>query len=208
MAYAIWSGSINFGLVAIPVKPFTAVRESGDIRFHFLHDADYGRIKNERACSEDNKPVPWEHIVRGYEYEKGQYVVITDEDLKKANVEATQSVDIVEFVELSEIDPMFFDKPYYLEPQKNGRHAYALLREALRRSGRVGIARVVIRSREHLAALRPDGDALVLDLMHWHSEIVDHCSRRLRRGQASRGRRPSGTGGAPFEACAHEALIA
>lgn len=171
MAHAIWSGTINFGLVTIPVKLFTAVRSS-DLRFNFLHGKDGGRIFNERRCTVCNEKVEYAELVRGYEYEKGRYVTLSDEDLKGVNPEATQSVDIVEFVELAQINPMFFDTPYYLEPEKKGRHAYALLRESLRESGKIGIARVVIRSKEHLAALKPNGDALVLELMHFAEEIV------------------------------------
>jgi DNA end-binding protein Ku len=171
MAHAIWSGSINFGLVTIPVKLFTAVK-TDELSFNLLHAKDEGRIKYERICSIDDKPVPWDEIVKGYEYEKGQYVVLTDEDFKKVNPEATQSVDILEFVELDKINPMYFDKPYYLEPTKQGRHAYALLRETLTQSNRVAIARVVIRTKEYIAAVKAIDDALVLELMHWASEIV------------------------------------
>ena len=175
MAHAIWSGSINFGLVSIPVKLFTAVRSGkNDIAFNFLHKKDKGRIKNERVCSIDGKKVAWDEIVRGYEYEKGQYVILTDEDIKKASVEATQSVDIVQFVDAKEINPMLYDTPYYLEPDKKGRHAYALLREALKKAGKVGIAQVVIRTREHLAALRPLGDALVLETLHYADELMPY----------------------------------
>ncbi len=168
---AIWSGAINFGLVAIPVKLRTAIREN-DLRFNFLHKKDEGRINNVRRCSVCGEEVAYDDLVRGYEIEKGRYVLLDDEDFKRVNVEATQSVDIVQFVDLAEINPMFFDKPYYLEPEKKGRHAYALLREALRESNKVGIARVVIRSREHLAAVETNGDALVLNLMHFADEIV------------------------------------
>src|SRR5579864_1224617 len=171
MAHALWTGSINFGLVNIPVKLFNAVR-GNELSFHFLHKKDKGRINNVRTCSECNKKIPWDEIERGYEIEKGQYVVLTDEDFKRVNVEATQSVDIVQFVDQKEINPMLYDTPYYLEPEKKGRHAYALLREALKKSGKVGIARVVIRTREHLAALRPQGYALVLETMHYADEIV------------------------------------
>src|SRR5665213_1362117 len=122
MAHAIWSGAINFGLVTIPVKLFTAVR-GNDLSFNMLHAKDEGRIRYERICTVDNKPVPWDEIVKGYEYEKGDYVILTDDDFKKVNPEATQSVDILEFVELDKINPMFFDKPYYLEPTKRGRQA-------------------------------------------------------------------------------------
>ncbi len=171
MAHAIWSGSINFGLVTIPVKLFTAVR-TDELSFNLLHVKDEGRIKYERICSIEDRPVPWDEIVKGYEYEKGQYVLLTDEDFKKVNPEATQSVDILEFIELDKINPMYFDKPYYLEPTKQGRHAYALLRETLAHTNRVAIARVVIRTKEYIAAVKPLDDALVLELMHWASEIV------------------------------------
>jgi DNA end-binding protein Ku len=174
MAHAIWSGSISFGLVTIPVKLFTAVR-SNDLRFNFLHAKDNGRIFNERHCTVCGEKVEYADLVRGYEYSKGEYVTVSDEDLKRVNVEATQSVEIVEFVDLDQINPMYFDTPYYLEPEKKGRHAYALLRESLRDSKKVGIAKVVIRSREHLAALKPNGEALVLELMHYASELVDQA---------------------------------
>lgn len=171
MAHAIWTGAISFGLVTIPVKLYTAVRSS-DLRFNFLHKTDEGRIFNERHCTVCDEKVEYADLVRGYEYEKGRYIVVSDDDLKRVNVEATQSVEIVEFVELAQINPMFFDTPYFLEPEKKGRHAYALLRESLHESGKVGIARVVIRSREHLAALKPNGDALILELMHYADELV------------------------------------
>jgi DNA end-binding protein Ku len=172
MPHAIWSGAINFGLVTIPVKLFTAVKTE-ELSFNLLHAKDEGRIKYERICSIDGKQVPWDEIVKGYEFEKGQYVILTDEDFIKVNPEATQSVDILEFVELDKINPMFFDKPYYLEPTKQGRHAYALLREALAGTNRVAIARVVVRTKEYIAAVKPIGEALVLELMHWANEIVN-----------------------------------
>lgn len=183
MAHAIWSGAVNFGLVTIPVKLFTAVK-SEDLSFNLLHKKDEGRIKYERVCSVDGQPVPWDEIVKGYEYEKGQYVTLTDEDFKKVNPEATQSVDILEFVELDKINPMLFDKPYYLEPSKQGRHAYALLREALSTSGRVAIARVVIRTKEYIAAVKPIGEALVLELMHWADEIIASDTLELPAGES------------------------
>jgi len=182
MAHAIWTGAINFGLVTIPVKLFTAVR-TDDLSFNMLHAKDEGRIKYERVCSVDGKPVPWDEIVKGYEYEKGEYVVITDEDFEKVNPEATQSVDIVEFVDLDTISPIYFDKPYYLEPSKQGKHAYALLREALTVSNKVAIARVVIRTKEYIAAVKPMGEALALELMHWASEIVSSETLELPRDE-------------------------
>jgi DNA end-binding protein Ku len=178
MAHAIWSGAINFGLVTIPVKLHTAVR-TDDLSFNMLHAKDEGRVKYERVCSVDGKPVPWDEIVKGYEFEKGQYVVISDEDFKKVNPTATQSVDILEFVNLDQINPMYFDKPYYLEPSKQGKHAYALLREALNNANKVAIARVVIRTKEYIAAVKPIGQALVLELMHWATEIVEPTTLEL-----------------------------
>jgi DNA end-binding protein Ku len=172
MAHAIWSGVISFGLVSIPVKLFTAVHENEGIHFHLLHAKDEGRIHNSRKCEHCGKEIRWDDLVRGYEYEKGKYVVVTDEELKTYRPEATQAIEIIEFVEGDQINPMLFDKPYYLEPEKKGRHAYALLREALRKSGKVGIARVVLRTREYLAALKPQDEALVLEMMHFASELV------------------------------------
>src|SRR5689334_20250172 len=154
MAHAIWTGSINFGLVTIPVKLFTAVREN-ELQFNQLHAKDLGRINYKRVCSVDGKEVPWAEIVKGYKLEEDRYVTLSDEDLKSVSVEATQSIDIVQFVNFDEINPMFFDKPYYLEPEKKGRHAYALLRDALKKANKVGIATVVIRTRQYLSALRP-----------------------------------------------------
>jgi DNA end-binding protein Ku len=171
-AHAIWSGAISFGLVTIPVKLYTAVR-TNDLRFNFLHKKDEGRIFNERHCTVCGEKVEYADLVRGYEYEKGRYVTISDDDLKAVRPEATQSVQIVQFVDLDQINPMYFDTPYYLEPEKKGRHAYALLRDALSDSGKVAIASVVIRSREHLAAVKPNGAALVLELMHFADEMVE-----------------------------------
>jgi DNA end-binding protein Ku len=171
MAHAIWNGSITFGLVTIPVKLYSVIREH-ELRFNYLHERDLGRIRYERVCSLCGEKVDWGQIVRGFPYSKDQYVVLGDEDFKRASPEATQSVDIVEFVDLREIDPILFEVPYYLEPERKGRHAYALLREALEQSGKVGVARLVMRTREHLAALKPKGKALVVELMHWADEVV------------------------------------
>ena len=171
MAHPIWSGSISFGLVSIPVKLHSAIR-AHELHLNYLHAKDEGRVHYRRVCSVDGHEVPWDEIVRGYEVDKDHDVVLRDEDFAKASPEATQSVDIVEFVRLEEVDPILFDVPYYLEPERRGRHAYALLREALARSGKVGIARVVLRTREHLAALEPSGAAIVLELLHWPDEVV------------------------------------
>jgi DNA end-binding protein Ku len=178
MAQAIWTGAINFGLVMIPVKLFTAVREN-DLAFNQLHKKDNGRIQYKRVCSVDGKEVPWNEIIKGYKLDDDRYVTLTDEDIKSVSVEATQSIDITQFVDLDEIDPMYFDKPYYLEPEKKGHHAYTLLREALRKSNKVGIAKVVIRTREYLAAVKPEGNGLILELMHFADELVPASNFKL-----------------------------
>lgn len=169
---AIWKGSISFGLVNIPIGLYPATR-SERVSFRQLRAEDLSPINYKRVAEADGKEVPWEKIVKGYEYEKGQFIILTDEDFEKVMPEATQSIDITEFVELTEIDPMFFDTPYYLEPQKGGKKAYALLRDTLKETGRVGIARVVIKTKQHLAAVKPKGDALVLELMHFPNEILE-----------------------------------
>jgi len=157
MPRAIWKGSISFGLVNIPVGLYSATRSANEVKFRMLRDSDQSPIRYKRVAEADEKEVPWEHIVKGYEFEKGRFVVMTDEDFEKVNVASNQTVDIRQFVELSSIDPVFFDQPYYLAPEKGGDKAYALLREALERSGKVGIAKVVIKTREHLAAVKPLG---------------------------------------------------
>ncbi|HVK58392.1 MAG TPA: Ku protein [Candidatus Kapabacteria bacterium] len=177
---AIWKGSISFGLVNIPIGLFPATRKE-DVSFRQLRADDLSPIRYKRVADADGEEVPWEKIVKGYEYEKGQFVVVDDKDFEKAMPEATQSIDIIEFVDLAEIDPMFFDKPYYLEPQKGGKKAYALLRETLKETGKVGIARVVIKTRQHLAAVKPKEDALVLELMHFPDEVLEPAGLDLPR---------------------------
>jgi len=172
MPHAIWTGSISFGLVTIPVKLLPAVRADEDVHFHYLHAKDKGRLKNIRKCEICGKEIAWNATVRGFEYAKGAYVVVDDEELKGMRPEATQSVEIQAFVGRDEIDPKLFDTPYYLEPEKKGRHAYALLRDALAKSGKVGIAQVILRTRAHLAALSPNGQALIVELLHYPHEIV------------------------------------
>ncbi len=144
-----------------------------------LRGSDLIPINHKRVAEADGKEVPWDQIVKGYEYGKGKFVVLKDEDFRRADIEATQSVDIIEFVSLEKIDPMFFDKPYYLEPQKKAAKAYVLLREALKKSRKVGIAKVVIRTRQHLAAVKPVQNALVLELMHFAEELVKPDSLQI-----------------------------
>jgi DNA end-binding protein Ku len=175
---AIWKGSISFSLVNIPISLYPATKRE-ELNFRLLRASDLSPINYKRVAEADGKEVPWDQIVKGYEYEKGKFVVLKEEDFRRADIEATQSVDIIEFVELDEIDPMFFDKPYYLEPQKKGAKAYALLREALRRSGKVGIAKVVIKTRQHLAAVKPIQNALVLELMHFAEELAKPDSLQI-----------------------------
>jgi DNA end-binding protein Ku len=172
MPRAIWKGSLAFGLVNIPVELHTAVRDSRP-RFRMLHADDKSPIKMERVCQRDGKPVAWEELVKGYEYEKGRFVVLTKEDMKAAALEKTRTVDIRSFVKGEEIDDRFFESSYYLTPAKGGERAYALLREAIREAGLVGIATIILRDVQHLAALEVVKDALVLTLMRYAEELVD-----------------------------------
>jgi DNA end-binding protein Ku len=169
---AIWKGTISFGLVNIPIALYPATRKE-ELRFRLLRKSDLSPVNYKRVAEKDGKEVPWDQIVKGYEYEKGKYVVLKDEDFERVDLEATQTVDIQDFVDLDEIDPMFFHKPYYLEPQKGGDKAYALLRDALEDSKKVGIAKVVIKTRQYLAGVKPEDGALVLELMHFADELVD-----------------------------------
>ncbi len=172
MARAIWKGSISFGLVNIPIALYPATRRE-ELKFRLLRKSDLSPVNYKRVAEKDGKEIAWDQIVKGYEYEKGKYVVLKDEDFQRVDLEATQTVDIQDFVDQEEIDPMFFYKPYYLEPQKGGDKAYALLRDALKDSGKVGIAKVVIKTRQHLAGVKPEDGALVLELMHFADELAD-----------------------------------
>jgi len=175
---AIWKGNISFALVSIPISLFSATRRN-ELSFHYLHKTDMSPVSYKRFCDTEDVEVPWEDITRGYQYEKDQYVEITDEDLDKADVELTKTIQIQEFVNEDEIDPVYFDKPYYLEPQKGGEHAYALMRDALAQSKKVGIAKVVLKSREHLAAVKSVGNMLTLQTMRFGHEIVETGSLNL-----------------------------
>jgi DNA end-binding protein Ku len=166
----MWKGAISFGLVTIPVSVYPATEEK-TLRFNQLHDEDGGRIRMKRVCSIDGEEVGYEHIVKGYEYEKDRYVILTDDDFDAIPVESSRAIDIVQFVDLDEIDPMLYKKSYYLVPEETGAKAYALLREALNTAGKVGVAKVSFRDKEHLAALRFRDDAFVLETMFWPDEI-------------------------------------
>jgi len=170
MPRTMWKGAISFGLVSIPIKVFPATEEKG-LSFNQLHDEDHGRIKYQRVCAKCGEIVPFEHIVKGYEYEKDRYVVLTDEELDSVPVESSRAIDILQFVDSDDIDPIYYKKSYYLVPEEVGVKAYRLLREAMAEDGRVGIAKVSFRDKEHLSALRFAGDVLVLETMYWPDEI-------------------------------------
>ncbi|MEY2480906.1 MAG: end-binding protein Ku [Verrucomicrobiota bacterium] len=169
---AIWKGSISFGLVNIPIALYPATRKE-DLKFRMLRKKDLSPINYKRVAEKDGKEVPWEEIVKGYEYEKGKYIILKDEDFQRVDLEATQTVDIQDFVDVEEIDPMYFYKPYYLEPQKGGDKAYVLLRDALKDSNKVGIAKVVIKTRQYLAGVKAEDGVLILELMHFAEELAD-----------------------------------
>jgi DNA end-binding protein Ku len=171
MARALWKGSLAFGLVNIPVELHTAVRDSRP-RFRMLHAEDKSPVRFERVCAREGKPVAWDDLVKGYEYQKGRFVVLTKEDFKQAALEKSRTVDIRSFVKGEEIDDRFFETSYYLTPQKGGERSYALLREALRETGLVGVATIVMRDAQHLAALEVKGEAMVLTMMRYAEELV------------------------------------
>ena len=183
---AIWKGSISFGLVNIPIALYPATRKE-ELRFRLLRRTDLSPINYKRVAEKDGKEVPWDDIVKGYEYEKGKYVVLKDEDFQRVDLEATQTVDIQDFVDQEEIDPMFFYKPYYLEPQKGGDKAYVLLRDALEESKKVGIAKVVIKTRQYLAGVKAEDSVLVLELMHFAEELAEsdqlHVPKKIEPGK-------------------------
>src|SRR5687768_3175357 len=172
MARALWKGSLAFGLVNIPVELHTAVRDSRP-RFRMLHAKDKSPVKFERVCAREGKPVAWEDLVKGYEYQKGHFVVLSKEDFKQAALEKSRTVDIRNFVKGEEIDDRFFETSYYLTPAKGGERAYALLREAIRQTELVGVATIVLREAQHLAAVEVAGEAMVLTLMRYAEELVD-----------------------------------
>lgn len=167
----MWKGAVTFGLVSVPVNLYPATRRQAELSFRMLHKKDKAPIQFKRFCSEEEVEVPWNEIVKGYEYEKGQFVEMAEEDFDKARTENTETLDIREFVPLEQINVAHFESPYWLEPTKQGRKAYVLLREALEESGRVGVGTFVMRQREHLAALRPAGKALMVTTLRFPDEI-------------------------------------
>jgi len=179
----IWKGTIDFGLVNIPVALHSA-ETSGGLDFALLDKRDFSRVRYRRVNENTGREVSWNEIVKGYPYKKGEYVALSDQDFARANVDATQSITITDFVEASEISPIYCDKPYYLAPLRNGQRAYALLRETLKKMRKVGIARVVIRTREHLAALFADDAVLVLNVLRFHDELRDPANLDLPKSGA------------------------
>lgn len=172
MARAIWKGSLAFGLVNIPVELYTAVRDSRP-RFRLLHRKDESPVQYQRVCQREGKPLSWEEIVKGYEYAKGQFVVLTKDDFETAAMEKSKVVNVIEFVETTAIDDRFFEQPYYLAPAKGSERAYAVLREALRKSGKAGIATMILREKQHLCAIEVTDKAMVLTMMRFAEELVD-----------------------------------
>jgi DNA end-binding protein Ku len=172
-------------LVNIPVELYTAVRDHRP-RFRLLHAKDESPVHYERVCQTEGKPVAWEDLVKGYEYDKGQFVVLTRDDFKTAALEKTKTVDILDFVDPKEIDERYFETPYYLQPGKGADRAYALLRDAIRESGKVGIGKIILRDAQHLAAVEVIGDALVLTMMRFSDELADLSTFRFPRAEGIR----------------------
>jgi len=170
MARSIWSGAISFGLVNVPVKLYSAVSPK-TVRFHQLHEADGARIRQKRVCSADGEEVAYDEIVKGYEIGPDRYVIVTPDELEALDPEATRTIDIEDFVDLADIDPIYFDHPYYLAPNTGAAKSYRLLLDAMEAAGKVGIARVVLRSKQQLCAIRPSDGVLVMSTMNYGDEV-------------------------------------
>ena len=185
MARSMWKGSIAFGLVNIPVELYSAVRDHRP-KFRLLHAKDESPVQYERVCQREGKAVAWEDLVKGYEYEKGQFVVLTKDDFKTAAVEKTKTIDILDFVDPKEVDERYFETPYYLQPGKGADRAYGLLRDAIEKSGKIGIAKIILRDAQHLAAVEPIGDAIVLTMMRFADELADLDDFRFPKSETVR----------------------
>lgn len=173
MPRPVWSGSLTFGLVNIPVRLTAAVQAKERVSFRLLHAKDMSPIRYERVCEEEDKAVEWKDIVKGYEYAKGKFIALTDDDFKAAAIESSKTIEILDFAKADEIDPRYFDTPYYAVPDKGGEKAYALLREALKRTNTVGIGKITMRSNSlHLAGVKAVEDAIVLELMRFENQLV------------------------------------
>jgi DNA end-binding protein Ku len=181
----MWKGSIAFGLVNIPVELYSAVRDHRP-KFRMLHAKDESPVHYERVCQREGKPVAWEDLVKGFEYEKGQFVILTKDDFKTAALEKTKTIDILDFVDPKDVDERYFETPYYLQPGKGSERAYALLREAISKSGKIGVAKIILRDSQHLAAVEPIGDAIVLTMMRFADELADLESFRFPKAEGIR----------------------
>jgi DNA end-binding protein Ku len=175
---AIWSGALGFGLINIPIKLYSGSRDRA-LKFRLLDKHDHCEISYKKVCRSDDKPVDQKDIVKGYEYEKGQYVILTPEDFKEANAKKTSTIEIVNFSDESDVDVKYIDKPYYLEPDKKSAKAYVLLRDALRQSKKVGIARYVIKDKEHIGMVRAEGNILALIQLRFEDELVSQSDLNI-----------------------------
>ncbi len=187
MARPLWKGAITFGLVSIPIEVHTAVRDR-QLHFHLLTEKGRSRVKYARISEKTGQPVEWADLVKGYEYSKGRYIVLTPKDFEAAALEKTRTIDILDFVKAEDIDDRFFDQPYYVTPGAGGEHAYVLLRETIRDAGRIGVAKFVLRERQHLAALEVIDQALVLSTLRFADELVSVSEYDF---PSSRGMRPA-----------------
>jgi len=170
----LWTGALTFGLVNIPVRLHSAVQAKERVSFRLLHKKDLAPIRYERVCQKEGESVDWKDIVKGYEYTKGKFVVLTDDDFKAAAIESSKTIEILDFVKSDEIDARYFETPYYVAPGKGGEKAYALLREAIKRTGMVGIGKITMRTNSlHLAGVKAVGEALVLEIMRFEGELID-----------------------------------
>jgi DNA end-binding protein Ku len=171
MARGLWKGAISFGLVNVPVELFSAQKRSAEINLTMLDQRDLAPVGYKRVNKASGKEVPWDDVVKGYEYQDDKYVVLSEEDFRRANPDASKTVDIMAFVDLADIDPQYFETPYYLAPGRRGEKAYALLRDAMAKAGKAGIATVVIRTKQYLAAVIAQGEALIMNTLRYHNEL-------------------------------------
>ena len=184
---AIWKGALSFGLVNIPVHMYTASREK-EFSFVMLHKKDMSQIRYARICKAEEKEVPWDEIVKGYEIDKGEYVVLEDQDFEKANLKKTKSIEIISFIDADEVDSVYYVKPYYLEPEKNAGNAYTLLREALKKSKKVGLARYILHNREHLAVLKVHDNILIINELRYQNELIKAEDLKIPASNKSNGK--------------------
>jgi DNA end-binding protein Ku len=167
----MWKGFLSFGLVNIPVHMYTASKER-ELSFILLHKKDHSQIHYARICKTEGKEVPWNEIVKGFEFEKGEYVIVTDEDFAKANLRKSKTIEIINFIDEDEVDPIYYVKPYYLEPDKNAQKAYSLLREALKKSKKVGLAKFALRNKEHIGLIKPHENMLIVNELRYQTELL------------------------------------